>query len=138
MHFEAPSLADAPAISALIHALSEPFFVSPSREGAESFLASIGVEGVVRCLASERFRYLVARSDGTLAGVIAIRDGAHLFHLFVAPAYQGQGLARQLWHQAKAQALAAGNPGRFTVNASLNAVPSTKPSALSVRGRFSG
>jgi hypothetical protein len=32
-------------------------------------------------------------------------------------------LARQLWQLARAQALRAGNPGRFTVNSSPGAVP---------------
>ena len=69
-----------------------------------------------------------AEADGALVGLVAMRDHSHLYHLFVAPAWQGRGLARALWQQVRQAALEAGNPGRFTVNASVNAVP--------VYGRF--
>lgn len=114
--------ADAEAISALILELSGPFFLDPSRAGAEAFLASAGPEALRRYLHSDHYAYYVATSQGRLAGVVALRDHAHLFHLFVAEPFQGQRLARRLWQRVQAGALRAGNPGRFTVNASLNAV----------------
>lgn len=52
-----------------------------------------------------------------------MRDSAHLFTLFVAEDFQGQGLGRRLWELARAECLAAGNPGAFTVNSSKYAVP---------------
>jgi GNAT superfamily N-acetyltransferase len=116
-------VADAEEISALIAGLSEPFFLSPSREGAEPFLASIGAEAQRGYLASGNFSYRVARSGGRIVGVVALRDNAHLFHLFVAEDFQGQGLATRLWQRVESEALRAGNPGTFTVNASLDAVP---------------
>jgi len=115
--------ADAEAISALILGLSDPFFLEPSRAGAEPFLASVQPEAQRRYLQAGNYVYRVARSEGQLAGVVALRDNAHLFHLFVAKPFQGQGLARRLWQVVRAEALQAGNTGRFTVNASLNAVP---------------
>jgi predicted GNAT family N-acyltransferase len=54
---------------------------------------------------------------------VAMRDNRHLYHLFIAPRFQGQGLARTLWNTVRLAALASGNPGHFTVNASLTAVP---------------
>ncbi|WOB06948.1 GNAT family N-acetyltransferase [Piscinibacter gummiphilus] len=123
MRVEAADVSDAEAISALIVELSEPFFLSPSREGAEPFLASISVEAVRRYLSAANFSYYVARSEGRLAGFVALRDNAHLFHLFVAKAFQGRQLASQLWAIAQTEALQAGNPGEFTVNSSLTAVP---------------
>jgi GNAT superfamily N-acetyltransferase len=115
--------ADAEAISALILELSEPFYLSPSRAGAEPLLASISPEGQRGYISATNFSYYVARSDEELVGVVAVRDNAHLFHLFVAKPQQGKGLASRLWSIAKRKALAAGNPGEFTVNSSLNAVP---------------
>jgi len=70
--------ADAEAISAPVLAISAPFFLAPTREGAEPFLASVSEDAERGYLATARFRGHVAR---------------------------------------------AGHPGRFTVNASLNAVP---------------
>ena len=115
--------ADAEAIGSLILGLSDPFFLDPSRSGAGPFLASVQPESQRRYLEAGNYSYHVARSQGQLVGVVALRDNAHLFHLFVAKPYQGLGLARRLWQVVQAEALQAGNPGRFTVNASLNAVP---------------
>ena len=53
-----------------------------------------------------------------IAGIVGVRDNKHLYHLFVAEEYQGQGLAKELWSLAKKACLEAGNPGEFTVNSS--------------------
>ena len=116
-------MSDAEDISALIVELSEPFFLSPSREGAEPFLASVSVQAERGYLSADNFAYYMARSNGKLAGFVAVRDNSHLFHLFVAKSFQGRRLASQLWGEAKMKALQTGNPGVFTVNSSLNAVP---------------
>lgn len=123
MKVEIASPANAEEISALIVELSEPFYLSPSRVGAESFLASVSPEAERSYLSAANFSYYVAKSGAKLVGVVAIRDNAHLFHLFVAKAFQGKGLARHLWGIAKQEALQAGNPGEFTVSSSLNAMP---------------
>jgi GNAT superfamily N-acetyltransferase len=67
--------------------------------------------------------YYKATQGENLAGVVALRDNAHLYHLFVAPAFQGQGLSRMLWEHARGDALSRGNTGAFTVNATPYAVP---------------
>lgn len=113
---------DAQGISDLIRSLSDPFFLSPGGEGAEQFLQSISVSAIERYVSAENFHYQVAECGGQLIAVVAVRDNSHLLHLFVTPAFQGQGVARQLWRRAHEQALLAGNPGRFTVNSSLSAV----------------
>lgn len=123
MKIRAATVADAEEISALIVELSAPFYTSPTREGAEPFLASISAEAQRGYLAAGNFSYHVAETDGRLVGVVALRDNAHLFHLFVAKPLQGTGLSRRLWNIVKADALATGNPGQFTVNSSLIAVP---------------
>ena len=86
-------------------------------------MASVSPEAERSYLSASNFSFHVARSESGLAGVIALRDNSHLFHLFVAKAFQGQRLASQLWSVVKSEALQAGNPGEFTVNSSLNAVP---------------
>lgn len=114
---------DAEAISSLIVELSAPFYSSPTRSGAEPFLASISAAAEHRYLSSENFSVHVAESDDQLAGLVALRDNTHLFHLFVAKPYQRMHLASRLWAIVKSEALAAGNAGEFTVNSSLEAVP---------------
>jgi GNAT superfamily N-acetyltransferase len=123
MKVGAASLSDAEEISTLIVELSEPFYLSPFRLGAEPFLASVSPEAERSYLMASNLSYYVAKANGKLAGVVALRDNAHLFHLFVAKAFQGKRLASQLWKVVKTEALQAGNPGVFTVNSSLNAVP---------------
>jgi GNAT superfamily N-acetyltransferase len=122
MHLRLATLHDVPRISALIRSLSAPFFLSPSGQGAELFLQSISESAIQDYVSAADFCYQVAEFDTELAGVVAMRDNSHLYHLFVAAAFQDQGIARHLWESAKARAVRAGNPGRFTVNASLGAV----------------
>lgn len=123
MKIERAAIADASRISALIRTLSNPFFVSPSGEGAEPFLASISESAIQGYVSSSNFEYLVAKKEHQLAGFVALRDNSHLFHLFVAESFQGQGLGGKLWQAVKAKAVQLGNPGKFTVNSSLNAQP---------------
>jgi N-acetylglutamate synthase-like GNAT family acetyltransferase len=115
---------DAGRVSELIRGLSGPFMLSPSGEGAEPFLTSIGEPALRACIASPAFRYWVAEcNDGRLAGAAALRDSGHVHHLFVAQPFQGRGLARRFWQLLQASAHDLGNPGAFTVNSSLQAVP---------------
>jgi GNAT superfamily N-acetyltransferase len=114
---------DAEAISALILSLADRFLADPDdREAAEPFFAAHGPEALRRTLSDDRFRYRVAEESGALVGFVGVRDGAHLLHLFVAGSHQRRGIGGRLWAVAKAEALAAGNPGRFTVNSALGAL----------------
>ena len=123
MEFRAGSPADAEAIAALIASFQRELTDDPSGAGAEHFLASVSLQAEREYLGSERYQYLVAYSDSQLAGFIAIRDGSHLFHLFVERAHQRQGIARLLWERAQSELGDPGNKGAFTVNSSLSAVP---------------
>ncbi|NJD07951.1 MAG: GNAT family N-acetyltransferase [Methylococcaceae bacterium] len=79
-------------------------------------------ETAIRRYMASGYRYHVAEAHGELAGVISVRNNQHLYHLFVAEPFQGQGLARALWLTAKSASVEAGNPGVFTVNSSRFAV----------------
>jgi GNAT superfamily N-acetyltransferase len=123
MNLRHATVADADAIAGLIAGFHREITGHPDGVGAEPYVAAVSVEAVRGYLASARYAYTVAERDGEVRGFIALRDGGHVFHLFVARDAQGQGLARRLWQHARAQALPAGAPAAFTVNASLNAVP---------------
>ncbi|MEB5963884.1 GNAT family N-acetyltransferase [Comamonas testosteroni] len=114
--------ADAGEISRLINRLSQPFYLNPDRSTAEKFLASIGTDAIGRYISSPEYLYLVAKDGTTTAGFVAMRGRSHLFHLFVDDSYQGRGLARQLWNEARRRVTQSGGLSEFTVNASLNAV----------------
>lgn len=120
MKFRAGSPSDAEAIAQLIASFQSELTDDPAGAGAEEYVASVSVQAERGYLASERYRYLLAYLDPQLAGFIAIRDGCHLFHLFVDRSHQRQGIARRLWEEALRKLCAAES---FTVNSSLSAVP---------------
>jgi GNAT superfamily N-acetyltransferase len=122
MEFRAGSPADAEAIAGLIASFHSELTDDPSGAGAEEYIASVSVQAERKYLASERYRYLLAYSGSQLAGFIAIRDGSHLFHLFVERSHQRRGIARRLWDRALAKMCAPDSNGGFTVNSSLSAV----------------
>lgn len=112
----------APAMAALLRSLALEFIVHESTPvGAATFLAENDERGIRSYLARGHV-FHVALDGDRLAGFIAIRDNSHLFHLFVGTPWQRQGLARRLWHVARAAAIARGGDGNFTVNASNYAV----------------
>jgi GNAT superfamily N-acetyltransferase len=78
---------------------------------------------VAQWVADPAYKYLAGWLGDTLAGVVALRDNTHVFHLFVHPTMQRRGLGRKLWLHAKAHAVAAGNRSGLTVNAAPDAVP---------------
>ena len=116
------SPSDAEAIAGLIASFQIELTDDPSGAGAEHYLASVSVQAEREYLASAGYRYLVAFAGSELAGFIAIRDGSHLFHLFVGRAHQRQGLGRRLWEQALRELCVPNSEGVFTVNSSLSAV----------------
>ena len=114
---------DAEAVASLIASFQSELTDDPSGAGAESYLASVSVDAEREYLASARYRYLLAFVESELAGCIAIRDGFHLFHLFVGREHQRQGLGRRLWQQALQELCTPNSEGVLTVNSSLSAVP---------------
>lgn len=113
---------DAAAVSRLIGSVARFFTLQPDGAGAEDFLKTISTDSVTRYLTDPRFAYFKAEQDGILAGVVAVRDASHLYHLFVDASFQRQGLSRQLWDHARA-AVQDTNPGYFTVNSTPYAQP---------------
>ena len=124
MNLRAGNVEDAGPIAALIASFQRELTVDPSGAGAEEFLASVSEAAERQYLESPRYFYIVAEEDdGSLAGFIAMRDNTHLCHLFVTRSLHRTGVARQLWRQAREEAVRRGNAGEFTVNSSLNAIP---------------
>lgn len=115
--------ADAESISSLLRGLSKKFIVHElAPDAAEHLLASVSPESIEKYIRSG-FVYHVAEIDGQLIGAVGVRDNSHLHHLFVAEPFQRKGVATKLWQIAMQACLCKGNPGEFTVNSSLYAVP---------------
>ena len=125
---------DAESISLLISSVSNFFTLNPSGVGAEEFLTSISESAIRSYITSDKFSYYVCFVNSTLAGVAAMRDNTHLYHLFVSKNFQKQGVSRALWDKAMKDAISANNPDKFTVNSSLFAVPVYERFGFSVCG----
>ncbi|EPJ46273.1 MAG: acetyltransferase, GNAT family [Osedax symbiont Rs2] len=123
MKIRAARHTDAEAISQLIGPLVTKYILpSCSEQGAEILLRSMNRQSIENYFRSG-YQYWLGEVDNQLMAVIGIKQNSHLYHLFVADSFQGSGHAKQLWQYAKAECLASGNPGIFTVNSALNAAP---------------
>lgn len=122
MDISKATVEDATAISRLIGSVVQFFTLQPDGAGAEEFLKTISADALAKCLANPRFSYFKGLEGGALAGVVAVRDGSHLYHLFVDASFQRRGLSHQLWDHARA-AVREANPGYFTVNSTPYAQP---------------
>ncbi|MGX9717457.1 GNAT family N-acetyltransferase [Janthinobacterium lividum] len=116
-------VADAPAIVALIDDLMPFLTLHPDGAGAEKFIEHCRQPAIEGYLSQTRYTYQLAHIDGALAGVVAMRDNTHLFHMFVPRAWHRRGMARRLWQAARDASLAKGDVTAFTVNSSLYALP---------------
>jgi len=121
MNIRQANLKDVNQISELISDLSLKYIAPDCKsEGLNLLIRSMKPEMITQYM-STNCLYHVVEDNNQIAGVIAIRDNSHLFHMFVADKFQGKGLARMLWHHAKDLCLLNGNTGTFTVNSALNA-----------------
>ena len=109
---------DAAAISALIVPLLPLLTLEPSGAGAGKFIETMQPPAIARVLLDDRYVYQLGFVDHQLAGAVALRDHAHLYHLFVAARWQGRGFGRLLWQAGRQRALPHNAAGAFTVNAS--------------------
>lgn len=110
--------ADAGKISALLLDLLPALTADPLAEPLSDFRDSLGMPATRARLESPDFACLLAEDAQGVCGHLALRDGSHLYHLFVRADAQGRGIARALWQAVRANHDAR----RYTVNASLGAV----------------
>lgn len=128
MRIRKATLDDASAVSALILSLAHHFLLRGDGSGAEGFLLSLEPEGIAQNIGAPELDYYVGTAAGQLMGVIAVRHGTHLFHLFVGQPFQRGGVARALWSHVKE---AYGWP-----SASVATTVNSTPSALSFYERM--
>jgi GNAT superfamily N-acetyltransferase len=112
-------VSDAEAISQIVTGLSHYFLADPASPEAKPFLAGLSPAAYAERIASSGFCHYVADDTAGPCGIIAMRDGSHIYHLFVRSDAHGKGVARALWEHAKALS----GHASFTVNSSLFAVP---------------
>ena len=118
MKIRAALLTDSEDISELISGLSAKFITGEFSSAGRAHLLSTMTPQAIEKFIQSGYRYHVAEMDGSLVGVVAVKDDKHLYHLFVAEKYQRQGIAKKLWQLAMKECLNNKNTGEFTVNSS--------------------
>ena len=113
---------DSENISKLICVLVEKFIATEFSSKGRVFLLSTMTADAIRQSMQSGYRYHVAEIKGLLAGVVAVKGNAHLYHLFVAEQFHRKGIAKKLWQLAMKECLHDGNTGEFTVNSSAYAL----------------
>lgn len=113
---------DSPAIAALIDGLVPHILADPCAPAAEAFMASISPAAIAGYIRNPDYRYLLGFIGESLAGVAALRDNSHLYHLFVDARFHRRGIAKALWMRLRDGAMKAGSSGAFTVNSSIDAI----------------
>ncbi len=110
---------DAADLSALACSLAH-FYLADADAALPAWLAdSLSTAAFTRRLHEHDFRHWLAVRAHHTVGFIALYQGSHLYHLFVAEHCHGHGLARQLWHTAQSHCPALS----YTVRSSVFAVP---------------
>ncbi|PVZ42161.1 GNAT family N-acetyltransferase [Pseudomonas sp. CC120222-01a] len=90
---------------------------SVSAQGVATFTKIAAQEALAERMAGDNLT-LVCIVEGTLAGLIELKEGRHVAMLFVAPAWQRRGIGKRLMSSALQQARA----NVVTVRASLSSV----------------
>jgi GNAT superfamily N-acetyltransferase len=114
---------DAHGISKLINSQSHHRTPKPTEPAPPEFLAGFAPETIKGYVGSVSYRYLVVLIEGQIVGVLGIRDGQRIIHLFVAESYQRRGIAPALWSRARSELLAGGEEASVVVNSSIYAIP---------------
>lgn len=128
--FRPATVADCKTISHLLLRCAERFLLADFSPQGQALLCDSLQASAIADYLHQGMDYRLAFTDtaagAELVGVIALKRPCHLYHLFVEPAWHGQGIARQLftalwptvllWAQQSEQQ-------ELTVNSSLYAAP---------------
>lgn len=111
--------ADAVALSHMVTGLAHCLLGTEPTDLPSWLSASLTPEAFAERLEHPEFQSWLIEIDAKVVAYISMQTDGHLYHLFVAEAFQGRGLARQLWqHQCQQLPLE-----QYTLRSSLNAVP---------------
>lgn len=97
---------DLPSANALcLEAFMLAVAPSLSAQGVETFAKVVAQKAFAERMVSDNLM-LVCVAEGTLVGLIELKEGRHVAMLFVAPAWQRHGVGRRLMNAALEQARA--------------------------------
>lgn len=115
---------DAEAVSSLIQRTFQQFIADTYKaRGKRYFLRHTSKPALLRRKRKNQL-IIVAKTDDTVSGVVAVRRNNHISLLFVAPEFHGKGIGSLLCREAISR-IRATSPDlrRVTVNSSEHALP---------------
>lgn len=113
------AVTDAGAVAALVNGLAAYYGSGTDAGLPDWFRQTLTPDAFRDRLNDPQYHHYIALYDEKLAGYLALREGFHLYHPFVAEQAHRRGIARQLWQHALGQLPIE----TCTVRSSLFAVP---------------
>lgn len=119
MNIRSANKTDSAKIQKLVLSLSHYYLNEQTAILPAWFLSSLSLTEFENRFSSKEFKNFVVEIDAEIVGYIAIKGNSNLYHLFVAQAFQGNGIAKQLWLHA----IKFLNAPIITLRSSIYAVP---------------
>lgn len=119
MNIREATQSDIPQISALVKSLAH-YYLDGAKAQLPVWLAdTLTDDAFLSRVSSEEYVNFLCEIDSEVVGYIAVKAPNHLYHLFVAEPFQGQGISRILWEHV----LSHKQYDSFSLRSSLYAVP---------------
>tara|TARA_B100000902_G_scaffold282918_1_gene268923 strand:+ start:250 stop:855 length:606 start_codon:yes stop_codon:yes gene_type:complete len=119
MKIRKAEISDVGDVAELVRSLSHFYLEEGQEELPNWFSQTLHDSSFRDRFTSIEYRNYVAEVDGVVVGYISVRNGLHLYHLFVLPTYHNKGIARSLWQFCVDEL----EIQRCTVRSSLYAIP---------------
>lgn len=110
---------DVSQIRNLVMSLSHYYLSDPSENLPAWFEDTLSTTAFNERITNTEYQNLVFEENETIVGYISIKNGSHVYHLFVSSAFQGKGIARLLWEHARKLT----GSGSYSLRSSIYAVP---------------
>lgn len=91
---ETPDIGD---VAKIVRGLSHYYLESGQKSFPEWFRATLTDEAFANRFREKEYSNFVAENDGAIIGYISVKNGFHLYHLFVSSDFHKQGVAARLW-----------------------------------------
>jgi GNAT superfamily N-acetyltransferase len=111
--------ADVAQIARLVSSLTHYYLDDPAQQLPQWFADTLTENTFSERISNSAFLNLVFEESGGISGYLSLKDGSHLYHLFVAATVQRKGVAGRLWTAAKDRS----DSRIYTLRSSISAVP---------------
>lgn len=101
MIYRTATTSDKDAVSRLVNSLCHFFVSEPNASPPKWLQESLTTAAFRKRFLDPEYFNVVAENETGILGYIAIKNGNHLYHLFVDEAHHGRGIAQGLWHYCK-------------------------------------